>query len=71
MAEWMRWQPRSIEAVWYLRNGACYSGGSMLCEKFARRVHAQLLEEFHLTAAELPLLTFDPWNWQQPFAPGG
>lgn len=67
MAEWVRWQPQSIEAVWFLRTGSCYQGGSMLCEHFARRVHSELMHKFGLTSEQLPLLSFDPYNWNAPF----
>ena len=67
MDAFVEWMPRSVEAVWYLRNGNCYSGGSMLCEDHARRVHAQLLQVYGLTVEELPLLTFDLWDWKAPF----
>lgn len=68
MDEMQRWLPHAIEAVWYMRTGNCYSGGSMLCEQFARRVHSQLLQKYGLQPEELPLLTFDVWNWNAPFA---
>lgn len=70
MDEWVKWQPRSIEAVWYMRTGNCYAGGSMLCENYARRVHSQLKQAYGVTDEELPLLTFDMWNWNTPYAQG-
>ena len=68
MADWVSWQPQSIEAVWFLRTGSCYSGGSMLCESFARKVHSELKLKFGLTDEQLPLLSFDVYNWNAPFA---
>ena len=64
----LSWLPRSIEAVWYLKSWNCYSGGSMQCEGAARRVHEMLLREHGITSEQLPLLTFDPYNWNAPFA---
>lgn len=68
MAEVQRWLPRSIEAVWFMKNWNCYEGGSMLCEGFAKRTQAQLLLQYGLTAEQVPLITFDSYNWQAPFA---
>ena len=68
MFDLVKWQPKSIEAVWFLRNGNCYSGGSMLCESYARRVHGMVMQAFGLTREQLPLLSFDLWNWDAPFA---
>ena len=39
----------------------------MQCEQSARRVHSQLKQTFGLTDEQLPLLTFDMWNWNAPF----
>ncbi len=68
MLDWVNWQPRSIEAVWFLRSFNCFQGGSMLCESKARQVHTQLLHKYGLTSKELPLLSLDPNNWDTPFA---
>jgi len=68
MEQWLAWLPQSIEAVWFLKSGNCYAGGSMLCEQFARRVHAQLLQQYGVTDKDLPLLTLDVFNWDKPFA---
>ena len=66
--EWQKYLPKGIDAVWYLKGGQCGStDASMLCEKYARKVHAQLIEEFGLSPKQLPLLVFDPRNFAKPF----
>ena len=66
--DWQKFLPKGIDAVWYLRFGQCGStDASMLCEKYARKVHAQLCEEFGLSRKTLPLLIFDPHNFDKPF----
>ena len=42
------------------------------CRDYATRAHTAMLEHFQLTAEQLPLLRFDPYNWDCPFSwPGG
>jgi hypothetical protein len=64
--EWQKWHPKSIEAVWYLKNCGL-DDPALLCEPFARQVHNQLLLEYGVHASLLPLLVFDPSNWVAPF----
>ena len=68
-ADWKRWHPHSIEAVWYMDTYGCDDQGSaMMCERYAREVHANLLAAFGLSAGQLPLLVLDPAEWQTPFS---
>ena len=72
--DWQTWMPKGVEAVWYLQSGNCGSiDASMLCERYARKIHSMLIEEYALTEAMLPLLVFDPYNFEKPFrqAPPG
>lgn len=60
--------PQSIYAVFYLPT-ACddiYDGPK--CEDYARGAHRNILRHFKLTEAQLPLVTFDFFNWEKPFA---
>ena len=67
--EYLRSQPQSIEAVFYMSIKTCKEKGSaMLCEGYARRTHTAMMEKFGLTAEQLPLVVFDPANWQAPFS---
>ena len=60
MADWQRWMPKGIEAVWFIRHNKCSSGGSMRCESYARTVHNMLLQTYHLKPEELPLAHVQP-----------
>ena len=37
------------------------------CRDYAVRAHRAMLAHFQLSDAELPLLRFDPYNWDSPF----
>lgn len=69
MFEMQQWLPRAVEAVWVFRKGSCYDGGSMLCDGYARRVRSNFMQKYGLEDKELPMLTFDPYNFDAPFAP--
>lgn len=59
--------PKSITAVFYLPT-ACddiYDGPK--CEAYARGAHRNMLRHFKLTEAQLPLVKFDYFDWDQPF----
>ena len=66
--------PASIEAVFFLDGPEvrgqncwdCWTSGHKT-ESYARRAHRTLLRHFELTSAQLPLLRFNPWNWDVPF----
>ena len=54
VADWSQHLPGTIEA---------FIGD----EEPARGQHRHFLEEFHLSASEVPLLKLDPHDWQTPF----
>lgn len=60
--------PASIEAVFYMDGDCSDSMAGPKCEQYARDAHANILDHFQLTAEELPLLRFDPWDWWAPFS---
>ena len=37
------------------------------CHGYARRAHAAILKHFHVTRKQLPLLEFNPYDWDSPF----
>ena len=61
--------PHSIEAVFYLDQDCTDAISGQKCENYARRAHQNMLSHFGLTSEQLPLLQFDPWNWNVPFRP--
>lgn len=67
---WRQYQPRSIEAVWYMgKMPHCSSQGTaMMCETYARQVHTNFMASFGLTREQFPLLVFDPFDWVRPFS---
>ena len=54
--------PRSVLAIYYPEH--C----SDACEWYARDTHERMLEEYHLTADDVPLLQLRTDNWEAPFA---
>ena len=59
--------PEAIEAVFYMHEDCTDSLSGPKCEEYARAAHANMLKHFALTADEVPLLRFDPWNLETPF----
>lgn len=66
--------PGSIEAVFFLDGPKVQEQGCWDCwtsghktEDYARRAHRTMLRHFGLASTLLPLLRFDPWNWEAPF----
>jgi hypothetical protein len=66
-AAFTRQLPHAIEAVFFLKEDCTDSLSGPKCEDYSRTAHATLLEHFGLTNEQLPLLQFDPWNWEAPF----
>ena len=67
--DWQRYHPKGIEAVWFMKFSGCRKqDGSMLCEEYAKRIHSQLLLQYGVDDEQLPLLMFDPTNWDAPFS---
>jgi len=67
LLDMQKWIPRALEAVWFLKAGNCFAGGAVMCETYARQVRSSIMRKYGLTAKELPLLVFDPYNWDTPF----
>lgn len=63
-AVWSDSLPRSFVAFFYPSTPACHDDGD--CEARTRRAHAAFLRDF--PASDVPLLTLDPANWNEPFA---
>ena len=67
--------PRSVEAIFFMRPSdeqewACEDALSgAKCEGYARAAWATFRRKFGLTPQQLPLVEFDPKNWQAPFRP--
>lgn len=60
-ADWNARLPDTIEAFWYLKASW---GHQQVME-----AHQRFLSKYQLTAADVPLLQFDPGDWQHPFSP--
>ena len=61
--------PNAVEGFFYPKdqNPITYDlGYSIVID--VRQVHRAFLSEYRLTAQEVPLLEFDPENWERPFA---
>lgn len=58
-AEWNAHMPKSIEAFFIVRDHF---------DDKARDMHRRFLDQYHLTASDVPLLSFDPSNFEAPFA---
>lgn len=54
--------PKAVEAIFYIKNQA---------SQHSRDVHANFLKEYHLDAAEHPLLRLDPANLERPLQADG
>ena len=61
-----RW--RGVEAFFYLKTPRCQGSG---CEQKARAGRATFASDYSLGPGEAPLLSFDPGNWEAPFAVPG
>ena len=59
--EWNAHLPSTIEAFFVIRNGEQYSTGGV-----AALAHADFVSHFH--TRDVPLLAFDPANFEQPFS---
>ena len=55
--------PRTIEAFWVVKHGAKYSTAGL-----GARAHYDFVTHFGVDPEEVPLLLFDPHNWQRPFS---
>jgi hypothetical protein len=66
--------PETVEAVFFLDGPEVREENCRDCiagpkeESYARIAHQTMLNHFGLTSTQLPLVSFDPWNWQTPFA---
>ena len=63
--------PASIEAVFFLDVGEGCPEDPPMCEQYARAFTQAMQRHFGVTDAELPLLRFDPYNWDAPFSAAG
>ena len=57
--------PSGVEAFFYLKTPRCQGSG---CEQKARAGRATFAADYSLGPGEAPLLSFDPGNWEAPFA---
>ena len=57
--------PGGVEAFFYLKTPRCQGSG---CEQKARAGRATFASDYSLGPGEAPLLSFDPGNWEAPFA---
>ena len=57
--------PSGVEAFFYLKTPRCQGSG---CEQKARAGRATFASDYSLGPGEAPLLSFDPGNWEAPFA---
>ena len=60
--------PGGVEAFFYLKTPRCQGSG---CEQKARAGRATFAADYSLGPGEAPLLSFDPGNWEAPFAVPG
>ena len=57
-----------LEERFYLKTPRCQGSG---CEQKARAGRATFAADYSLGPGEAPLLSFDPGNWEAPFAVPG
>jgi len=58
--------PHTVEAIFYPKTANCSAGSQCLME--VQNMQKDMMAEFGLTSAEMPLLELDLSNWQVPFA---
>ena len=62
--------PRSVLAFFVVEAHETFSLGDPYNHAVNMRyVHADFLDKFGLSASEVPLLRFEPANWEAPFSP--
>ena len=61
--EWNSHLPRTVEAFFVMK-----MGGYVPNRHATMQVHQAFLERFHLTEHDVPMLAFDPHNWEEPFS---
>ena len=59
--------PLSIDAVFFLPSACDDTFDGPKCEAYARGAHRNILRHFELTEAQLPLVLFDYFNFDEPF----
>ena len=62
-ARWEQRLPHALSAFFYPKTVACAADDG--CERRTRAAHARFLSEF--PSSRMPLLTFDPSDWEAPF----